>query len=64
MLTKDGEGNRIVYEGETFSIVEPEPDLSSTLQCDVHKVVELVYYWVSVSAHEELLNTTLSCLAG
>jgi hypothetical protein len=53
LLTKDEQGNRVCYEGELISIIEPRPEIQGTLQRDVHKVVELVYHWVSAPTHEE-----------
>ena len=63
-MTKDEHGNRVCYEGEIITIIEPREDIRNAFQGDVHKVVELLYHWVSAFVNEEILLTIVSCLAG
>ena len=66
-MTKDEQGNRVCYEGELLTIIEPRQEIREEIQeifqRDVHKIVELLYHWVSAFAHEEILLTIVSCLA-
>ena len=50
LFTKDEQGNRVCYEGEMFTIIEPRPEIEEIFQRDVQKVVELLYHWVSTAA--------------
>ena len=57
LLTKDEQGNRVCYEGEIFTIIEPRQDIRKAFQADIHKVVELLYHWLSTFANKEILFT-------
>ncbi|KAJ7506985.1 hypothetical protein B0H11DRAFT_1969712 [Mycena galericulata] len=44
---KDDAGNRVCYEGNSFPILEPSPDVNEAAWKEsVHRVVELVYHWL------------------
>jgi hypothetical protein len=63
LVIKNEEGNWISYQGEVCRIIEPRSDIQGSYEAfehDVHRVVELLYHWVSAFTHEDILFTILS----
>ncbi|KAJ7715910.1 hypothetical protein DFH07DRAFT_862573 [Mycena maculata] len=47
VFSKNDAGNRVCYEGNSFPILEPSPDVNGAAWKEsVHRVVELVYHWL------------------